>query len=180
MSKVIIDTDTGEILDEIRAGDKFKITREKSIRYLRSVGITPDGNVNIRKNRKYYFCLEDGFNMLCEVLSGNEIVFFMRMIKYLEYNTGKLSYSNGRKITPSKLVDAIGVPKSSVYRLLNKLSSKNVIKVVESDGKSVIYINPFVCFKGSYIKESLYNMFKDTDFNTYKINEIKLYDFDRK
>lgn len=171
MSKVIIDTETGEILDEIGIGDKFKIIRKKSVVYLKTMGIEPDGKVNIRKGRKYYFCLADGFDMLSDVLTGNEMLYFMRMIKYLEYNTGKLSYSNGRKITPIKLIDAIGVPKSTLFRVLGKLEDKEVIKRVENGNRTYIYINPFICFKGSCIDESLYDMFKDSTFNTYKVIE---------
>ena len=94
---------------------------------------------------------------------------FIRIIEYLQYETGKIVFRNGNMINRKTLLKLCGVSKNTFDKQMNGLIKDDAIKSVR-DGKNVIYfVNPYIVHIGKKMSLSLYDLFKNTQYKrTYE------------
>lgn len=157
MKRMVIDTETGEIIDELYGGDR--ILKQNSIEYLKSRTNFNDCKFIKVQNSLFYTLNE---------MNGNECKVFLGLLKYVRYETGAITYENGKIIKISDLASEINISESTLKRGIKGLLKLEIIKKGKYDDKNMYFMNPFVCFKGSKITIELIKMFEDSRFNQSK------------
>lgn len=155
--KIIVDTETGEILNELDIGDR--IVRQKSVDYLKD---------SIEFNYGSFTKLYKGFFDALNDINGSECKILFKLLEYTRYETCVISYENGKKIKMVELANEMNISESTLKRGIKKLIELGIIKKGKYDDKSMYFMNPFLCFKGSRAKTAVIKMFEDTRFNQSK------------
>lgn len=84
------------------------------------------------------------------------------LIEYIQYQSGRLVYRNGKNIRRKDLSSICGVSSATIDRQLKGLMTEDVIMACKEEGTTVYYVNPFVVHYGRQIYESSFNLFKDS------------------
>ena len=149
----LVSVKTGEIQDEIREGDRVRITRKKSIEHLEQY--------DDWKLEHFYKGHTDEIRKLMQSLSLNEKAFLFAVVVYVGYEDCCLKHSNGNDITPDDLPELVGMGKSLMYETLNSLVKKEVLYRGKNGTNRQIFINPWLFCKGNRINKVLKTMFKN-------------------
>lgn len=158
--RVIIDTETGEILDELNKGDK--IVRASSVEYLKTtVDMVEFNDCKFMKLQQSFIDEIKGFN-------NSEITMCLYLMSWTKYGTGLISYSNGKIMRSSDIAKQIGIDVRNVQRILKSLCDKEIICREKSGKGYAYYMNPFVCVKGSRVDKWLVKKFEYSKFNKSK------------
>jgi hypothetical protein len=86
----------------------------------------------------------------------------LSLLEYIQYQTGKLVYRNGRLVKRKDLPRICEVSSATIDRQLKGLMKDDVIKSQKEDNTTVYYINPFVVHFGKQIYECSFKLFKDS------------------
>lgn len=86
------------------------------------------------------------------------------LIKYTQYQTGKLVYRNGAIVTRRNLVRVCKLSQSTVDRQIRGLIEEDVIKLVRDKKEAIYFMNPYVAHSGKKVTESLLELFRNTKF----------------
>lgn len=90
---------------------------------------------------------------------------FFKMVQYLQYQSGKIAFPNGREINRKNLITLTGFSKNTIDRQIKGLIDEDIIKSVK-DGRNCIYfVNPYIVHIGSKVHDPLLEMF---DGSIYK------------
>lgn len=154
--KVILDTETGEILDELKNGDRIR--RKSQDEYCKN----KEELIDMNDNGSFIKLFNKTMAMLGnEKLTANEYLVCLRLLDYIEYESGILKYANnGRAL---KLTDIEGITKlskSTVIRAMQTLVSKKIYGVHKTGKENCYTVNPFIFMKGRYVNKTLYNFYK--------------------
>lgn len=84
------------------------------------------------------------------------------LIKYIQYQSGRLVYRNGKNVRRKDISKICGLSKATIDRQMKGLMRDDVIKSQNEDGVIVYYVNPFVIHFGREIYKSSFDMFKDS------------------
>lgn len=152
--RYVIDNETGEILNELDAGDR--IVKQKSIDYLKD---------SIDFNAGSFAKLYKGFFDTLDDMNGSECKLLLKLLKYTRYGTGAIAYENGKKIKLVNLANEMNISESTLKRGIKKLIKLEIIKKGKYDGKNMYFMNPFVLFKGRRAKIDVIKMFEKSRFN---------------
>lgn len=155
--KIIVDTETGEILNELDIGDR--IVRRKSVDYLKD---------SVEFSTGSFTKLYKGFFDALNDINGSECKILFKLLEYTRYETCVISYENGKKIKIVELANEMNISESTLKRGIKKLIELGIIKKSKFDGKSMYFMNPFVCFKGSRAKSGVVKLFENSRFNKSK------------
>lgn len=159
---VVMDLSTGEIVDELKEGDSI---RRKS----------QDDYYN---KRKKLICMEDNGNFVklfnkiistlgTEEMTANEYKVCLRLLEYIEYESGILKYpNNGKIIKTSDIMKITGLSKSTVIRVMKTLVSKRIYGVHKTGKENCYTVNPFIFMKGKYVNKTLYDFYKKSKWAT--------------
>jgi hypothetical protein len=162
IKKVVLDLATGEILDELHDGDSI---RRKS----------QDDYYN---KKKKLICMEDNgnfvkiFNKIIstlgeEELTANEYKICLRLLEFIEYESGILKYSNnGRELNTKDIADITGLCYKSVSRAMQTLVNKKIYGVHKTGKENCYTVNPFIFMKGKYVNKTLYDFYKKSKWAT--------------
>lgn len=102
---------------------------------------------------------------------GRKYPIFLRMIEYIQYQSNKLAFSNGKPINRQNLARVCGVCKNTVDTQLRGLIKEDVIKGVKDGRNCIYYVNPYIAHFGKQVYESVEKMFSST---IYKENRERL------
>lgn len=150
---IIIERETGEITNEIRPGDRLKITRRESIEYL--------SQYSEWKLEHFYKGHINEMRVLMKELSTNEKAFLFAIAPYVGYEDCCLKYSNGREITSNSLVEITGLSRSAVFDTIRNLIKKDILYRGKNSKNRQYFVNPWVFCKGNRINKVLKTMFKN-------------------
>ena len=160
----LVRKDTSEIVDESNVDEVFVKLRAGDV-VLRKEGLeerTKLVSINMRFGKV-------NLNVLWDICRKYPI--FFKMIEYLQYQSGKLTFSNGREINRRNLCELCNLSHNTVDRQIKGLIEEDIIKTVKNGRSIIFYVNPYVVHIGSTVYESLRDMFKDS---IYKKNCAKL------
>ena len=156
--KALIDIDTGELLTEIRHGDKIKIIRAES---LACIG-DDNGTVRINQEEDFVKVYTRSLFEISKVLTGIENQLMNYLITYMSYNTGIFADGQGRIIRRSRMAEETGNDERTIDRILEGLIRKQVIGKHRT-GRMVCFLgNPYIFMKGSMVNKTLKKMFENT------------------
>lgn len=154
--KVILDTETGEILDELKNGDRIR--RKSQDEYCKN----KEELIDMNDNGSFIKLFNKTMAMLGnEKLTANEYLVCLRLLDYIEYESGILKYSNnGRALKLTDIESITKLSKSTVIRAMQTLVSKKIYGVHKTGKENCYTVNPFIFMKGRYVNKTLYNFYK--------------------
>ncbi len=163
--KHIVDTKTGEVIDELYEGDKYRIMRRQQIEFYNEHG------EKIRSNTMNYFGQDENFSMLSEFsakqladekLTSTEYRILLIMISNTHYKSGLVAFKNNRPITEEWLVNYLKLTDKTVKNSIKTLVDRGIINKSTTNYKTKYFFNPFIQYRGRWINRTLYELFKNT------------------
>lgn len=134
---------------KLNAGDK--ILRGKTIEYLES---------SVAINYPFVKINSQIFN---KFESKYKIIF--KLLNYLGYMDGILSYDNGVNIKLKDIPKICNISPSTAYRQIKGLIEMDVLHKVKEKNKPTYFVfNPFVAYKGKKISKILFDEFKNSPY----------------
>lgn len=152
--KLIIDSSTGEILNELSPGDK--IVKKKTIDFLKEQKDLQEWNIT-----HFYKGNIDEIKKLNNDLSIYEMGLLYAIVPYVNYDDCCLKYSNGTELTFDDIVQLSNISKGKVSSTLNNLLKKDIIYRGRNSKGMQYFVNPWLFCRGSKINVILKTMFKN-------------------
>lgn len=157
-TRLIVSPNTGEVTGEICEGDR--IIRKASVEYLNTT--------QVWRLDSFFMGHVGEIGNWAQELSTHECAFLFKIVTYIGYEDCCLKYSNGKPLGTEDLVKITGMPKATVYRVINSLTKKDILCRVKNSSKERQYfINPWLFCKGNRINKVLKTMFRN-----YKIRVL--------
>ena len=145
----------GEIVNELRQGDRMSVLRSNSIDYLNST-------VELNKNKPYVKAYTKPLFALSRILTGTECQFANYLMQYISYNTGILAHENGRKLTRNYMVQETGLSLKTIDRILCSLVEKRVLGKHKTGRDICFTANPYIFMRGSRVNSTLAKLFENS------------------
>jgi hypothetical protein len=152
MARIVIDTETGQVLNELRDGDR--IVHETSIEAFHEFESAPKGETFTKLYHKVIPLIVD-----CE-LSASELIMFMHLAVNLRYVSNVAKYPNGKLITRDNLQSDLKVSEPTVKRSIYRLIKIGLIVEASTIEGKVFVVNPFVVTVGDKINKTVYDLFR--------------------
>lgn len=172
-NRILYDEETGELLQTLEPGDRFKVTRAEQIENFKNIQKDKDekdkGCITIMNGEPFIKVYSRTLFDLSRNLTGTESQFINYLIQYIRYRSGILAYKTGKILTRRDMAIETGLSERAVDRLLQSLESKHIIGKHKS-GKEVHFtVNPFIFMRGNSVNETLYTFY----MNSHWAKEIK-------
>ena len=155
--RYILDVKTGEIIDELKDGDK--ILRKASSDYL---VVTQEWVIE-----KFAKSGMDEIRKLMLDLSVNEKAYLFCVSAYVGYSDCCLKYDNGEVLDIEDFIRMTKLSRATIYNVLNSLRKKDIIFRGKNSQGDMYFINPWLYCRGNRINNVLKTMFKN-----YKVRVI--------
>ncbi|MDN4523184.1 hypothetical protein [Fictibacillus fluitans] len=155
----IIDTETGELIKELRSGDKI-ISKERSEAFKKKLEAEKQTELIKRDKRRFSFGKMEKMKEVSKELDSKKCGYILRLLPYMERSTGYLKRKDG-KLMKSKtdLGNALGVKKvSSRNSIIEALKTASVLAQDENGFK----LNPNVHINGATNGKELIKLFNTT------------------
>ena len=161
----MIDAETGEKVNELFPGDKYRIIRKSQIEYAKK------NKDELEKQRIYKFGQDERFSMLSsfsakqlanEKLTGAEYRVLLIMISNTNYKSGLVTLGNNHDITVDWLSKALKISKNTTDSCIKTLVDRGIIARNTTNHRTQYFFNPYIQYKGAWINKTLYDMFKHT------------------
>ena len=164
----IIDITTGEVINEIREGDKVKITRKESLKHI-------SNNVEINdKERFIKFYTSILKDLREEKLTQAEFTIVTVCLEHLSYLSGAVKYeNNGEFLTPQDFEKITGLSERTIIRSINRLVSLKILHKGKTGKDYQLFVNPFIFMKGAEVNRTLYDMFRKSKWNKGETKKTK-------
>lgn len=160
--QVIVDTLTGEVVNDIRVGDRFSITRSSQLEHLSK----QYANESFIPDAKFIKVFIDPLHELKKALTSAELTFLIDLIGYISYESGILQYANGNSLSRSDISDITNVEMRWVDTLLASLIKKQVLGKHRT-GKSVCFTaNPYLFCRGQKVNKTLKKLYEKSKWAT--------------
>ena len=165
ISKYLIDSDTGEILDTFNYGDKITKVTKKQLDYLNeTVVINENKNWNKLINSSLILLATDHLTSIeCQILFV--LMAHIGWNKYSQYAIKLKNRSFFRHLNSRDIKEIINCSDSSFNRGVKNLEDKKIIKTEKKGRDNLYIINPFLIYNGARIPKKVYKMFEDSKFN---------------
>ena len=157
---IVMDLETGEVINHVNVGDTFKIMRKNTRDFLNET-------VEINKGEPFIKVYAKTLFELSKSLTGTESQFVNYLIQYIKYTSGILAYHNNNEnpLTRQHMAEETGLSIKTVDRIMRSLQDKQVIGKHRTGNDITFTVNPFIFMKGDRVNETLYNFFKNTRWN---------------
>ena len=152
MNRVVINPDTGEIVGELKDGDR--ILRKESVDHLEKFEV-----VSYPQYTKLRKMTSKVLNV-CN-LSGAETIIFLTLAECADYKTQIAKHENGKMITRDNLVDMLGMNYQTVKRSISKLVKNGLIVEANTEFGRVFIVNPYLICKGNKTYKTVTELFKE-------------------
>lgn len=152
MSRIVIETETGEQLTELHEGDI--IVRGDSIEALKELESAPEGETFTKLYHKVVPMIAQ-----CK-LSSSEWVIFLFLGSNLRYISNVSKYHNGKLITRENLQRDLKLPEITVKRSVLRLIREGLIIEARTIEGKVFVVNPFVLSVGGRVSKTVYDLFR--------------------
>ena len=155
---LVINKDTGEVIDSIEEGDKFSITRKKKIDFMENTIEIPFKSF-VKLNTK-----EIGF--LSKELSKSDFAFLLSLCEFVGFEDNCIKNRRGKPMTIDEIAYVFDMPRSSVYKSIKRLMEENILCKAKTS-EFQLYICPYILCKGNRTNKVLQTMFRN-----YRIRSI--------
>lgn len=161
----IVNTETGEIVDEVYEGDRLKIVRKGQTEYYKK------NAKEIEKDKVYNFGQDKNFSILSEYsarqladekLTSAEYRVLLLMISNTNYKSGLIAFGNNLPMTNEHITKRLNINNKTTESCLKTLVDKGIINKSTTNHVTKYFFNPFIQYKGRWINKTLYEMFKNT------------------
>jgi hypothetical protein len=149
MSYAIITKETGEIIAELKPGDKVKVIRGDSIK------------TGEWKIKHFYKGHTEEIKKVINELSINEKAFLFSIAPYVGYEDCCLKYANNKDIPLEGLVEISGMCRSVVFQVVSSLIKKDILYKGKNSKCRQYFVNPWIFCKGQRINKVLKKMFEN-------------------
>jgi hypothetical protein len=149
---VIMDLETGEIIKELRKGDR--VTRGTSIESHLEFEYAPKGETFTKLYQKVLPLIVE-----CN-LSAAELIMFMYLAANLRYLSNVAKYPNGKLITRENLLKELKLSEPTIKRSIYRLVREGLIVEATTAEGRVFIVNPFVVSVGDKINKTVYDLFR--------------------
>lgn len=164
----LLDSD-GIVTQEIKEGDKVRITRANSIKSFKDIKDNEPFNFNVKSDFiKFYTNAID--SLVNENMSGTEYRVCIKLLKYIQYESGLIGYSNGKYLTKEAILNVLNegckeknkITLRTLERAIETLTDKKIFAKTRIGNEIKFYVNPFIFMKGQLINKTLYSLFKNS------------------
>ena len=156
MSKILLDTDTGECLAEINEGDR--ILRKKSLDYLSEL---KSGIIQEWKMESFFKGYIPELKEMMRLLTNNEAGFVAKTIFNIGYADCCLKDDLDNPLSQVKLAEICGLSERQTRRVMDALIKKGVLYKGEDSKENQYFVNPWLFCKGNIINSVLKTMFRN-------------------
>lgn len=151
----LVRKDTSEVVDENNPDEMFVKVRTGDV-ILRKEGI--ENKVKLSPINMQFG--KTNLSVLWDISQKYPI--FFKMVDYLQYQTGKVVFCNGKEINRKNLIKLTGLSKNTVDKQLRDLQKDDLIKSVKNGREVIYYVNPYIVHKGSLVHDELKEMFRNS------------------
>lgn len=152
MSKILIDSETGQVLTTLNDGDR--IVRASSSESIAAFETIPQGESFTKLYQQIVPTLVN-----CD-LSAAELMLFMHLAVNLRYKSNVAKYSNGRLITRENLQSDLKMSEPTVKRSIRKLIYFGLIVEAKTIEGNVFIVNPYIVMVGDKINKTVFELFR--------------------
>ena len=153
MSRGIVDLNTGEIIHTLKHGDRVVSQRAQDVH--REYGLSVDNRYD-----HYMMINVPIMQLILPTLTASEKLVFMCMLPYVQYQTNKVIFPNGRPLRNKHLIEMTGLSKNKLNETLTGMCKANVL-ARERDGRSYsYYVNPNLGQRGLRVFKSTMKRFE--------------------
>lgn len=170
--KSIIRTDTGAVLIdlfldgvELQDIDSIKIItkREKQIEIEKSEEALRN-KIDMRNHMSHFgkLNIEAEEKLARSNLTATEIKLCLMLRSKVSFRNGKVRKDKRKLMQPSDLSKILDVCGKTADKSIKRLIKEEIIKIVPDGKKHIIYFNPYLLYKGSYVEKELFEMFENS------------------
>ena len=145
----IVGRETGEVLDEIKSEDSYKIFRGNPGAITCPLPFTSFVKVNFLELAE-----------LSKELSSPEIKILSFCISFLGYSDNCIKTRRGRPLNILDISLYLGVSERTVLRSVNKLIDMDILCFAENGEEKQLYLCPFIAGRGNRQNKVLQTMFR--------------------
>jgi len=160
---IIVDPETGEIIDQINAGD--------SIMRLESKKIDEKYQRNFNKGESFLKIYDSVMPDLLKYLTKTEFSCSMLLLPYISYEDCILKKNNGSVINLKDIPEMFDLSYDRSRKIIKSLINKGVIGIFETGYKEnpnkkfkCYAFNPFIASKGTTINKTVVTMFSESQW----------------
>jgi hypothetical protein len=120
----------------------------------------PEGHVVWQPENDFVKIYPDALNRISFRLSGAEAMTLMRLVPFIDYQSGMLKKEK-RPLITKDVIEMTGYSKVTVIGIMDKLVSERILAKTRVGRTFEFFANPYIFFKGKFINNTLIDMFKD-------------------
>jgi hypothetical protein len=120
----------------------------------------PEGHTIWKPEDDFIKLYPDALNKISFRLSGAEAMTLIRLVPFIDYQSGMLKKEKKPLITKN-IIDITKFSKVTVINIMAKLVEEKILSRNQVGRTFQFYANPYIFFKGKYINHTLLDMFKD-------------------
>jgi hypothetical protein len=148
---VIVNYDTGEIMGELREGDR--IVRKETSDFL--------DKSEVWNIERFFKGSVGELKKMNKDLNIYEKAFLFSISPFIGYYDCCLQHDNGRCMDIDAMVIVSGMSRSMVYDVIKSLGKKDILYKGKNSREVQFFINPWLFCKGNRINSVLKTMFKN-------------------
>lgn len=120
----------------------------------------PEGHIVWKPESDFIKVYPDALNKISFKLTGAETLTLIRLIPFIDYQSGMLKKDKKPLITKD-IVELTKFSKVTVINIMAKLVEEKILSRNQVGRTFEFFANPYIFFKGKYINNTLLDMFKD-------------------
>lgn len=159
-SRIIVDSDTGEITSEFNDGDR--IVRKESLEsFSRMKERAKQCQSWTKEMAPFYKGNIEEIRKTMKALDIYEKAFLYSIATYIGYEDCCLKHDNGKELRFDTLVEITGISKGKLSSVINGLIDKNILYKGKNSNTTQYFVNPWLFCRGNRINKVLKTMFKN-------------------
>lgn len=117
-------------------------------------------NVIWKPEDEFVKIFPDELNKIAFGLTGAETLTLIRLISYIDYESGMLKIDK-RPLLTKDIIEVTRFSKVTISDIMNSLVLKRILARNKVGRTYQYFANPYIFFKGKFINKTLLEMFKD-------------------
>ena len=157
---IVVDDKTGEITNDMYAGDKIVRANSKQS-YKKYVKKNSESEPDYQKwdLDNFYRANISELTLLLDDLSQSEKAFLLSVSPYISFEDSHLKYGNNKDIGTEDLIDITKMSRTTVYKTIESLIDKDILYKGRNSKSRQYFVNPWIFSKGNRINKVLKTMF---------------------
>lgn len=152
IKSLIIDGETGEIMDSVLDGDKIRITRKNKVEFLEntvSIPFTSFAKLNTAE-----------ISLLARELSRPDFVFLVSLSDYVGYYDNCVKNRRGVPMSIGDIAHHFNISRATAYRSVERLMKENILCKAKTS-EFQLFVCPLIFCKGNRSNKVLQTMFRN-------------------